>query len=111
MHYWLASPWTVNLLILVPVIVLCWFRISGKLALTNKTLIVATLFGVAFGFVEVSVVIYIRLWLTVRWPYSLSTPDVLFLVPIPWYSQVWFLLLISFLSMLVIVLNRKSNPR
>lgn len=31
---------------------------------------------------------YIGLWLTVRWPSSLTTNDVLFLIPVPWLAQV-----------------------
>ncbi|OGE80395.1 MAG: hypothetical protein A2826_01395 [Candidatus Doudnabacteria bacterium RIFCSPHIGHO2_01_FULL_43_23] len=46
---------------------------------------------------------YIGLWLTVRWPSSLLTPDVLFLIPVPWYSQVWYPLLVSLLSILVVI--------
>jgi hypothetical protein len=51
---------------------------------------------------------YIGLWATVRWPSSLLTPDVLFLIPVPWFSQVWFPLLVSALTMLAVVLTRKS---
>ena len=29
---------------------------------------------------------YVGLWATVRWPASLLTPDVLFLIPVPWFS-------------------------
>jgi hypothetical protein len=42
---------------------------------------------------------YAGLWATVRWPYSLLAPDVLFLIPVPWVSQVWFPLLVSALTM------------
>jgi hypothetical protein len=42
---------------------------------------------------------YAGLWATVRWPYSLRSPDVLFLIPVPWVSQVWFPLLVSALTM------------
>ncbi len=41
---------------------------------------------------------YLGLWLTVRWPSSLITPDVLFLIPVPWHAQVWFPVLVSVLS-------------
>lgn len=51
---------------------------------------------------------YIGLWATVRWPSSLLTPDVLFLIPTPWYSQVWYPLLVSILTISAIWLNRKS---
>ncbi|MBI4088585.1 hypothetical protein HY415_00625 [Candidatus Kaiserbacteria bacterium] len=51
---------------------------------------------------------YVGLWATVRWPSSLLTPDVLFLIPVPWFSQVWFPLLISALTMVAIVITRKT---
>lgn len=52
---------------------------------------------------------YIHLWLTVRWPQNLFTPDVLFLIPQPWFSQVWFPILVSFLVMLGVVVNLKRH--
>ncbi len=51
---------------------------------------------------------YIGLWATVRWPSSLLTPDVLFLIPVPWFSQVWFPILISALTMATVVITRKD---
>jgi hypothetical protein len=45
---------------------------------------------------------YAGLWLTVRWPASLTDLDVLFLIPVPWIAQVWFPLLVSLLTVLVI---------
>jgi hypothetical protein len=42
---------------------------------------------------------YAGLWATVRWPYSPLASDVLFLIPVPWVSQVWFPLLVSGLTM------------
>lgn len=52
---------------------------------------------------------YIGLWATVRWPTSLLSPDVLFLIPVPWLSQVWFPLLVSILVILaVIAVNKKE---
>src|SRR5207248_9252562 len=38
---------------------------------------------------------YAGLWATIRWPNSLTATDVLFLIPVPWYAQVWFPLLID----------------
>ena len=46
---------------------------------------------------------YACLWTTVRWPGSLSDLDVLFLIPVPWLAPVWFPLLVSGLTLLVIV--------
>ena len=51
---------------------------------------------------------YIGLWAIVRWPSSLLTPDVLFLIPVPWFSQVWFPILISALTMVAVVITRKD---
>lgn len=51
---------------------------------------------------------YIGLWATVRWPSSPLTPDVLFLIPVPWFSQVWFPILISALTMIAVVITRKD---
>lgn len=51
---------------------------------------------------------YVGLWATVRWPSSLLAPDVLFLIPVPWFSQVWFPLLGSALTMVAVVVARKD---
>jgi len=50
---------------------------------------------------------YAWLWFTVKWPVSLLSPDVLFLIPVPWFSQVWFALLVSVLTMGAVWVNRK----
>jgi hypothetical protein len=49
---------------------------------------------------------YVALWATVRWPDSPTSADVLFFIPVPWTSQVWFPLLISILTVAVILLTR-----
>ena len=46
---------------------------------------------------------YAGLWVTVRWPSSLKDLDVLFLIPVPWVSQVWFPILISVLSLVAVL--------
>ena len=51
-------------------------------------------------------VYYVGLRLILRWPNSLTMPDVLFLVPVPWLAQVWFPCLISGLTILAIAINR-----
>jgi hypothetical protein len=51
---------------------------------------------------------YAGLWATVRWPASLTTPDVLFLIPTPWISQVWFPFIVSGLSILAVLLGRRQ---
>jgi hypothetical protein len=47
---------------------------------------------------------YAGLWLTVRWPASLTDLDVLFLIPVPWIAQVWFPLAVSGLTAIAIAL-------
>jgi hypothetical protein len=47
---------------------------------------------------------YAGLWVTVRWPASFTDLDVLFLIPVPWIAQVWFPLLVSFLTVVAIAL-------
>jgi len=53
---------------------------------------------------------YAALWATVRWPLSLKDPDVLFLIPVPWLSPVWFPLLVSALALAAVLFSRVS-PR
>jgi hypothetical protein len=52
---------------------------------------------------------YAGLWSTIRWPISLLSWDVLFLIPVPWLSQVWFPILVSTLSVLAVATARKRN--
>ena len=54
---------------------------------------------------------YVGLWATVRWPSSLLTPDVLFLIPVPWFSQVWFPVLVSTLTMIAVIIARKTAKK
>jgi len=53
------------------------------------------------------IVYYAGLWATVRWPQSLMTPDVLFLIPVPWISAVWFPLLVSTLCLVAVLMGRE----
>src|SRR5574341_802280 len=55
----LAEPWWVNLFIFVPFVAYVIWRKSG-LAISRRTLTLAAFFGVAFGFVEAAVVVYLR---------------------------------------------------
>ena len=57
------------------------------------------------------IVYYAALWATVRWPQSLKDPDVLFLIPKPWFSPVWYPLLVSVLAMLAVLLTRVDPPK
>jgi hypothetical protein len=51
---------------------------------------------------------YFGLWATVRWPASLLDADVLFLIPVPWLSQVWFPVLVSLLCMAAVLAGRRN---
>jgi hypothetical protein len=51
---------------------------------------------------------YAGLWATIRWPTSLTDLDVLFLIPVPWVSQVWFPLLVSVLTLMTVGFSRKQ---
>lgn len=64
-----------------------------------------------WAFAAWDITYYAALWATVRWPFSLTNEDVLFLIPVPWLSQVWFPILISALTMLVIWAVRSAKPR
>lgn len=57
------------------------------------------------------IVYYGALWATVRWPLSLKDADVLFLIPVPWFSPVWFPLVVSTLCLLAVLLTRVSPPK
>jgi hypothetical protein len=57
------------------------------------------------------IVYYAALWATVRWPLSLSDPDVLFLIPVPWLSPVWFPLLVSALAVAAVLLVRVTPSK
>jgi len=57
------------------------------------------------------IVYYAALWATVRWPLSVKDPDVLFLIPVPWLSPVWFPLLVSALTIIAVLFSRVSQPK
>lgn len=46
---------------------------------------------------------YVWLWVSIGWPASLLDKDLLFLIPTPWYSQVWFPIGISLLIILAVI--------
>jgi hypothetical protein len=54
---------------------------------------------------------YAALWATVRWPLSLKDSDVLFLIPRPWISPVWFPLAVSALTILAVLFARGTPPK
>ena len=47
---------------------------------------------------------YVSLYVLIKWPPKLSTTDVLFLIPVPWIAPVWFPVLISSLTIIVIAI-------
>ncbi len=57
------------------------------------------------------IVYYAALWATVRWPLSVRDPDVLFLIPVPWVSPVWFPLLVSALALAAVLVSRVPPPK
>jgi hypothetical protein len=47
---------------------------------------------------------YVSLYVLIKWPPSLKTIDVLFLIPKPWIAPVWFPIGVSSLTILIIFL-------
>jgi hypothetical protein len=167
-----ATPWWVNLLILIPIVPYL-LSTADKIRIGRNRLLIAAAFGIAFGFVEAAVVVYLRaaigllpgqplkslavfpenllriecfreaatmimlgaiaalagrsarekvvafLWtfafwdifyyvwlrLTILWPVTFLDTDLLFLIPVPWVAQVWFPILVSCVTALVIWLR------
>lgn len=54
---------------------------------------------------------YATLWVTLRWPASITDSDVLFLIPVVWVSPVWFPLLVSTLSLGAVLVARRPIVR
>ena len=54
---------------------------------------------------------YAGIWITIRWPASPTDLDVLFLIPVPWISQVWFPLAVSGLTVFAIALSLSGQAR
>jgi hypothetical protein len=52
---------------------------------------------------------YAGLWLIIRWPSSLLTQDVLFLIPTPWIAPVWFPILVSLLAIAAVLLGSRQH--
>jgi hypothetical protein len=52
---------------------------------------------------------YAGLWLIIRWPSSLLTQDVLFLIPTPWIAPVWFPILVSLLAIAAVLLANRQH--
>ncbi len=47
---------------------------------------------------------YVSLYILIKWPPSLKTIDVLFLIPVPWIAPVWFPVSISSITIIAIAL-------
>ena len=47
---------------------------------------------------------YVSLYILIKWPPSLKTIDVLFLIPVPWIAPVWFPVSVSSITIIAIVL-------
>ncbi|MBW6502018.1 MAG: hypothetical protein K0B05_11550 [Bacteroidales bacterium] len=47
---------------------------------------------------------YLSLYILIRWPPSLKTIDVLFLIPRPWIAPVWFPIGVSSLTIVAVVI-------
>lgn len=45
---------------------------------------------------------YVSLYAVIKWPPKLTTTDVLFLIPRPWIAPVWFPVLVSSLTIILI---------
>ena len=47
---------------------------------------------------------YLSLYILIKWPPTLRTIDVLFLIPVPWIAPVWFPIGVSSLTIIIIAL-------
>jgi hypothetical protein len=52
---------------------------------------------------------YAGLWLIIRWPSSLLTQDVLFLIPTTWIAPVWFPIFVSLLAIAAVLLANRQH--
>src|SRR3990170_3188737 len=89
---------------------------ATMIMLLSVTLLAANVLRARFAvflwtFASWDISYYVGLWATVRWPPSLLAPDVLFLIPVAWVSQVWFPILVSALTMAAVVFARRSGER
>jgi hypothetical protein len=83
--------------------------ISLALLTSTKFRARAAIFLWTFGIWDITY--YVALWATVRWPASLTDPDVLFLIPVPWISPVWFPLMVSGLGVVAVLITRVATTR
>jgi len=52
---------------------------------------------------------YVSLYILIKWPPSLKTIDVLFLIPVPWIAPVWFPVGVSSLTIISIAVLYLTN--
>lgn len=69
----------------------------------------ARLAAFLWAFAVWDMVYYAALWATIRWPHSIRDPDVLFLIPEPWFAPVWFPVLVSALALAAVLLTRANS--
>ncbi len=77
-----------------------WREVATIVMLAGSALLVARgwrerIAAFLWAFAGWDLAYYGALWVFIGWPASLSTVDVLFLIPRPWIAQVWYPLLIS----------------
>ena len=53
------------------------------------------------GFGVWDLMYYVTLWIVLGWPDSLSTWDILFLIPVPWVAPVWAPVLVAILFIVI----------
>jgi hypothetical protein len=54
---------------------------------------------------------YVWLKVLINWPQSLATRDLLFLIPAPWYSAVWWPISISLLLIFAVLAGKKRESK
>jgi len=52
---------------------------------------------------------YLCLWATIHWPTSFMDVDVLFLIPQPWYAQVWYPVTVSGITVAAVLVGRSRQ--
>ncbi len=79
----------------------------------KKWLEKAAVFFLSFGLWDLFY--YLFLYVLLKWPYSLKTIDVLFLIPLPWVAPVWVPILVSSImvcsSLFIIIKYRLFTDR
>lgn len=85
----------------------CWREAATMVMLASFALLVgqgvkAKLAAFLWTFAFWDLFYYVWLRLAIGWPGSFLTSDVLFLIPVPWVAQVWFPILVSALTAVVI---------